>query len=199
MSAIWVCSQSRSAVVGHERRAGAGGPGFGAPQHLLDHGMAALGDLQHAALVDLGPAVVPLAREHGPAGEDVELGEGVGCLRQRRRLGQDRGDQRLEELLLARQGVLLGVEDLLLLLAESLGHVPLAADRRLPADVIGRHKVEVGLRHLDVVAEVVREPHLEAADTGALLLGALEVGQPGLVVRASGRAAGRAPRRSPPG
>jgi hypothetical protein len=43
--------------------------------------------------------------------------------------------------------------------------------------------VQVGLGDLDVVAEIVREPDLQAADAGALLLGALEVGEPGLVVR----------------
>jgi hypothetical protein len=43
--------------------------------------------------------------------------------------------------------------------------------------------VEVGFGDLDVIPEIVREPDLQAADAGAFLLGAFEVGEPGLVVR----------------
>jgi hypothetical protein len=45
------------------------------------------------------------------------------------------------------------VEDFLFLLLERLGDVALAADRGLPADVVGRDEVQVGLGDLDVIAE----------------------------------------------
>jgi len=41
--------------------------------------------------------------------------------------------------------------------------------------------VEVGLGDLDVVPEIIREPDLQAADSGAFLLGAFQLGQPGFV------------------
>src|SRR5262249_20650729 len=47
--------------------------------------------------------------------------------------------------------------------------------------VIGRDEVEIGLGDLDVITEIIREPDLQAADAGALLLAALEIGEPGLV------------------
>jgi hypothetical protein len=68
-------------------------------------------------------------------------------------------------------------------LFERLGDVALAADGGLAADVVGGDEVEVGLGDLDVVAKIVCEADLQAADAGALLLGALEVGEPSLVVR----------------
>ena len=88
----------------------------------------------------------------------------------------------VEQLEFAREGVFLGVEDFLFLLLERLGDVALAADGGLPADVVGGHEVEVGLGDLDVVPKIIREPDLQAADAGAFLLGALEIGEPGLVV-----------------
>ena len=148
--------------------------------------MAALDDLDSLALVDLRAAIVPFAREDGPAGENVELRERLGGLRERGRLREHRGDKRLEDLALARQGVFLGAEDLLLLLAECLGHVALAPDRRLAADVVGGHQVQVRLGYLDVIAEMVREPHLEAPYPGAVLLGSLELRKPRLVVAGEG-------------
>ena len=42
--------------------------------------------------------------------------------------------------------------------------------------------MQVGLGHLDVVAEIVREPDLQAADSRALLLGALQLGEPRPIV-----------------
>jgi hypothetical protein len=45
--------------------------------------VSAGGDFQHVGVVEHGLAVIPLARENGPAGEHVELGEEVGRLRER--------------------------------------------------------------------------------------------------------------------
>ncbi len=144
--------------------------------------MAAFDDFEGVAFVELRLAVIPLAGEHGPAGEDVELGEGVGGAGEGDGFVEDGGDEVGEEGLFAGEGVFLGVEDLLFFGAQILGDVALAVHGRLAADVVGRDEVEIGLGDLDVVAEIVREFNLQAADAGALLLGAFEVGEPGLVV-----------------
>ena len=73
------------------------------------------------------------------------------------------------------------MEDLPLLLPEALGHIALPANGRLAPRIVGRHQVEVGLRDLDVVPEIVREPDLQAADSRALLLAPLQVREPRLV------------------
>jgi len=172
-------------VVGDEGLGAAGGGG--GAEHLLDDGVAAFGDFEEVAFVEFGLAVVPLAGEDGPAGEDIEFGKGVGGLREGDGVVEDGGDEVGEEGLLAGEGVFLGVEDFLFFLAEAFGDVAFAADGGLAADVVGGDEVEVGLGDFDVVAEIAGELDLEAADAGAGLFGGFEVGEPGLV--AAGEAA----------
>ena len=50
------------------------------------------------------------------------------------------------------------------------------SDQRLLADVVGRDLAEVGLGHLDVIAEDLVVADLERADPGPLPLPALEQG-----------------------
>jgi len=87
--------------------------------------VAAFDDFEHFAFVELGAAIIPVAGEGGPAGEHVELGEGVGRLREGERFVEDGGDETGEEFTLAGECVFLGVEDFLLLLFELLGDVAL--------------------------------------------------------------------------
>ena len=75
---------------------------------------------------------------------------------------------------------LLGVEDLLLVLLELGREEALGVDQRLLAHVVGRDLGQVGLGHLDVVAEDLVVADLERADAGPLPLAALELGDEGL-------------------
>ena len=150
--------------------------------HLFDDGMAAVNNVEQVALLKLRPAVIPFAGQHGPAGQHVEFGQGIGRAGERGRLGQHGGDQLAEEFKFAGERLLLGGKDLLLLQFELLGHITFAADRGLLADIVGGDAGEVGLGHLDVITKDGGEADLEALDAGALLLRAFEFGQPGLVV-----------------
>lgn len=169
-------------VVGDEARGAASGGDRRVLEHLLHDGVAAFDDFEGVAFVEDRLAVVPLAGEDGPAGEDVEFGEGVGGAGEGDGFVEDGGDEGGEEGLFAGEGVFLGVEDFFFFGAEVFGDVALAVHGGLAADVVGRDEVEVGLGDLDVVAEIVREFDLQAADAGALLFAAFEVGEPGLVV-----------------
>ena len=77
------------------------------------------------------------------------------------------GAQRLEDLELAREDALVGAEHLLLVLLQRRRREALAAGDRLLALVVGWHRVQVGLRDLDVVAEDAVEADLERSDAGA--------------------------------
>ena len=145
--------------------------------------MATLGDFQDVSFVDGRTAVVPIAREQGPTGEDVEFGEGVGGVGQGDGVVEDGRDELIEQFELARGGIFLGVKNLLFLLLEGLGHIALAAHRRLSANIIGGDQVQIGFGNLDVVTEIICEPNLEAADAGAFLFTAFEIGKPGFIVR----------------
>src|ERR1022692_6404 len=148
--------------------------------------MAPVRDVERVALVDLGPAIAPVAGDRGPTGEHVDLRQGLGCSGEGRRLLEHGADQRLEDVPLAHERVVLGVQNIPLLLPERLGHVALAPDRRLPADVVGRHQVQVGFGHLDIVSEVIRIPDFQAPYAGALLFAAFQVGKPRLVAAHEG-------------
>ncbi len=74
----------------------------------------------------------------------------------------------------------LGVEDLLFILLELGREEPLGADERLLAHVIGRDLGQVGLGHLDVIAEDLVVADLERADAGPLALPLLQLGDEGL-------------------
>lgn len=43
--------------------------------------------------------------------------------------------------------------------------------------------MQIGFGYLDVVTEIICEPNLEAADSGAFLFTAFEIGKPGFIVR----------------
>ncbi len=131
---------------------------------------------------DLGPAVALPDRQLGQRGQDVELGEHRAGLDQPRGLGRDAVAEGREELVFQLAGAVLGAEDLVLVLLELGRDVALGVLDRLLADVVGRDLAPLGLgvRDLDVVAEDLVEPDLEARDPGAADLLGLELGDPRL-------------------
>ena len=114
----------------------------------------------------------------GNGGDGFHFGQGFGGARERGGFGEDAGDQHAEQLLLAREGFVLGAENLLFLQLEGLGHVPLAAHGGLLADVVGGDVGEVGLGDLEVVAEDRIVADFEGRNTGSLNFLLLQRGNP---------------------
>src|SRR5262249_55082785 len=81
--------------------------------------------------------------------------------------GRDTPAQLLENSELAFENPFVGTENLLLVLLQRRRDEALTSSNRLLAMVIGRHRVQVRPRHLDVVPEDAIEPDLERADPRA--------------------------------
>ena len=165
--------EAQLAVVGHEGLAGG---------RELDDRVAAVGDADLLALVDLGGHVAVVGGPLGEAGQDVQLGQGLGRVQDAPDLGRHRGAQLQEQLVLQVPAQLLGLEDLGLELLQLGRDVALGGLDGLLAHVLGRHPVDLPARHLEEVAEDRVEADLQAGDAGALDLLGLEAGHPALAV-----------------
>ena len=152
-------------VVGHEK---------GVFQGVLHHRVAALLNVNDPALVHHRAAVVALHRHRGKGEEHVQLGHAACGPLYLPHPGGHRVPQLAEQLVLQGGDAGLGGENLVLQVLELGGDEPLTADQGLLADVVLGHQVVVGLGHLDVVAEHLIIPDLQALDAGALLLPALQ-------------------------
>jgi len=84
--------------------------------------------------------------------------------------------QLLEELDLPLEDPLVCAHHLFLVLLQRRRDEPLAARDRLLAVIVGRHRVEIRFRDLDVVPEHAVIADLQRADTGALALALFELG-----------------------
>ena len=135
--------------------------------------MASLLDIDHAAQIHLRAAVAPLGRGGGEGGQHVQPGHAGGGLLHRAHLGGGGVPQLPEQLVFQGGDPAPGGEDLVLQVLQLLGEEPLAVHQGLLADVVLRHQAVIALGHLDVVAEHLVIPHLQALDPGALLLPAL--------------------------
>ena len=144
-------------------------------QLLLNHGVSALAYVELQAVVDHRAHVVVVFGHLGKAHKAVELGDEVGVdlylgdelLHGRDELG--------EELLLEGENLLVGTQNLLLVLLELLGNVALCLCQRLLAHPLGRHAVLEGVAHLEVVAEHIVVAHLERGDARLLNLALLNL------------------------
>ena len=130
----------------------------------------AVDDGELVAVVDVRLDVVADRGSFGERGEHVERRQRARRGLDARRLGGDLPAQPLEDLELALEDALVGAEHLLLVLLERRRDEALATGDRLLAVVVGRHRVEVRLRDLDVVAEHAVVADLERADAGARAL-----------------------------
>ena len=156
-------------VVGHE------GP------FRLDHvqdRVPPVDDLQLRLLDDLRPAVVPLPGQLGQRDQHVELGQHVG-----RGLhpppGRGHGVAEFQEqLVLQLLRLLVGREDLLLILLQLGRDVTLGVLHRLLADVLRGDLLAMRVGDLDVVAENLVEADLERGNAGPLALFGLVAGDP---------------------
>ena len=134
-------------------------------QERVEHRMPAGLDLEDRLGDDLGPAVALPGGQLGQRGQDVDLGQHRAGLDQPGGVGRDAVAEGREELVFQGIGALVGVQDLLLELLELGRVVTLGVLDRLLADVVGGDLAPLGLGvgDLDVVAEDLVEPDLQAA------------------------------------
>ncbi len=151
--------------------------------------MAAAGDLEGDAGLDHRPAIALLDREFGMGGRDVEYGQGGGGALDGFGAGRGLADQIVEQGQLERQRLVACLADPRLDLAEldrgeahGIRH-GLAMDEE-PARP-GIELAGMGRRHLDVVAQHVVVPDLQAGNAGRLGVARLEIGHhaPALVAQ----------------
>ena len=137
-------------IVGHEHAA---------LEHLLHHGVTSLGDGQHIAVVHHGAAVVVFRSDLRQRRQYIQLGNGIGGALDTIQLGTDAFQQFVKQAAFQRDKTLVCAKDLAFQLLQLLCDVPLAGGEGLLADIGLRHKVLVGVAHLDEVAE-----HMVIAD-----------------------------------
>ena len=140
--------------------------------------MPAVADLQHARVADVRTAIAEKPRCLGKRGEHVELRERGSGLLNRGELGDHRLAHAKKQFVFEFDAALVRAEDLALHLLQLRRDESLAIGDGLLADVMRRCFVEVGLRHLDVVAEYGVETHFERGDAGPLDLLLLQPGDP---------------------
>ncbi len=160
-------------VVGHEFLAGV---------ELLEHGMPRFLEQERAVAVDLGLEVIALLRQRAPAEQHVDFVNGARGILDRAQVRRGCRAQVEEELVLELARAFLRAEDFRFHLLELGRDEALGVGHGLLARVVGGHGGEVGRADLDVVAEDLVVAHLERLDAGALLLAALQVGQPRLAL-----------------
>ncbi len=126
--------------------------------------MTRVDDGHLVAVVHLRLDVVVDGRAFRERRQDVERAQ-----RARRRLdpgrfGGDGRAQGVEDLQLALDDALVGSQNLLLVLLQRGSDEALAAGDRLLPVIVGRHRVEVRFRHLDVIPEHAVVPDLQGGD-----------------------------------
>src|SRR5690606_8083496 len=140
--------------------------------------MAAVLDLESAALVALGAGVAVSHRDLRERGMAVQLGQETRVALEDGRLLGHAVAQPPEDLGLEARHALLGIQDLLLILFELRRDVSLRIDERLLADVVVRDLILARVGDLEVVAEDLVEADLEGRDAGSLRLFLLHTDQP---------------------
>ena len=137
--------------------------------------MAAGGDGNGIAEVDLGPAVVVVHRHGGKAAQHVQLGDGLRGLLDAGGFGRHGLPQLGEKLVFERDDAVLGREDGAFELLELLGDVALAGGERLLADIGIGDEAQLPLGDFDVIAEHAVIAHAEIPDAGLFLLPRLDL------------------------
>ena len=126
-----------------------------------------------------GPAVVPLPGQLGQRRQHVDLRPArppCACIRRRAAATASRSSR--NSVVLQLLGLLVGREDLLLVLLQLRRDVALGVLDRLLADVVGGDLLAVGVGDLDVVAEDLVEADLQVGNAGPLGLLGLVAGDP---------------------
>ena len=145
--------------------------------HLLNDGVAALGDRERVRYLDLRADIVVAHRDLGERAERIELRERRGERLQLVHAVAHLAEHVAEEVVFERFDPLAGGRDIVLQLFELRGKVPLAVDERLLAYVFLRQlHGSGGVRHVDIIPEHLVVADLELLDAGALLFPCLQLG-----------------------
>ena len=137
-------------IVGHEHAA---------LEHLLHHRVTSLGDGQHIAVVHHGAAVVVFRSDLRQRSQYIQLSNGVGGALDAVQLCTDAFQQFVKQAAFQRDEPLVRTKNFAFQLLQLLRDVPLAGGEGLLADIGLRHKVFIGVAHLNKVAE-----HMVIAD-----------------------------------
>ena len=144
----------------------------------LQHGMAAVHDLDAIARVDDGPHMAAKVRDLGEAEHHVEPGQRARRRQQRPGFGGYATPDVLEQLVLEPPAALLGAEHLSLVLLQLRRDVALGSRERLAAHVFRGNSGGLSVADLDAVAEDAIEADPERREAGARALALLEAGDP---------------------
>ncbi len=152
------------------------------PHHLLDDGVATLLDLNLFGIVEDGFAIVPIAGEGRPSGEEIDFRKGFGSAPQGDGVFEDFPDELAEEEFFAGEAAFLGVEDFLFFLFQLLGIEALRIDHCLLADVILGNERQVGFGNFNEITEGSIVFDFKVSYAGALLFLGFQVRQPALAI-----------------
>ncbi len=152
------------------------------PRHLLDDRMPALVDFKLRGLVDHRLHIPQPLADLRERAEHIQCGDRLRSRLQRREMLPDLLPEGAEKVVLHLVDLRLGVQDQILHLLQLRRDVPLRIGQRLLADVVVRHLVQKGLRHLEIVAEDPVVPDLQIADARPLPLAPLQIRDPHLAV-----------------
>ena len=145
--------------------------------------MAALADVDHLAVVERRTHVAPFDGQPCERLQAVDAGHDGGVAQQHGERPADVGHQLGVDALLDDEHLLLGAQNLLLVLLELLGDVALGVGEGLFADPVGGNLLLVGIAHLDVVAEDVVVADFQRRDARRLALALLDAREVVLAVQ----------------
>ena len=148
--------------------------------------MTPLGDGQHIAVVHHGAAVVVFRSNLRQRSQHIQLSNGVSGALDAVQLGTDALQQLVKQAALQRDEPLVRAKDLAFQLLQLLRDVTLAGGEGLFTDVSLRHKVFVGVAHLDEVAEHMVITDLQLGDASLLPQTGFQLRQHALGVIADG-------------
>ena len=155
-------------------------------EHLLHNGVTSLGDGQHIAVVHHGAAVVVFRSDLRQRSQYIQLGNGIGGALDTIQLCTDAFQQFVKQAAFQRDEPLVCAKDLAFQLLQLLCDVTLAGGKGLLADVGLRHKVLVGVAHLDEVAKHMVIADFQLWNAGLLPQAGFQLRQHALGVIADG-------------
>src|ERR1035438_263389 len=127
--------------------------------------------------VEAWPTVIAQRGNVGEAGEHVRFGQCQRGLTNTLGLASNRGTQLGKESPFNLDDLFLGIENLGLVLFQFWSCEAFGVDQGLFAFIVGRRKVKVSLRNLDVVAKDRIELYLERSDSSAFAFALLDASQ----------------------
>ena len=147
---------------------------FAGRQLLFNHRMPPLADINHQTIVHIGADILVFCCSRGKTEQTVELRHHIGIGLHLRHKPAQCQHQFLIEAVLDNLYFLFGRENGLFVLLEFFGNIPLGIDECLLADPLLRHLVFVGIAHLQVIAEDIVVPDLQALYSRLLRLTLLD-------------------------